>query len=255
MPFVPLHARKRLEVVLDDDKARMAEEQRVKDEANMAKWRGGILDSQKGYRFAMQAGTQEAQYDRPFEGLPSSWRPPSPNGSSPAGRRERSHGKSGVCWEGAHGLKKSSSTPAVQRLAQDDAVQAAHPLSVELRRWERLASTQERELKDVPPPEGTPWKVAPAPSKEPMFPKGGLVNFPRYMLINDCTLKRSECQRFLAQQKKLAEEQAARQVAGTQADSTTSTELGRTDPSRQKRMGHLLPSGRGSRTSNPFRFG
>jgi len=223
----------------------------------MAKWRGGLWDAQKGYRFATHpAGPQEAQYDRPFEGLTSTWRPPSPNGSSPAGRRERSHGASGICWEGSHGLKKSASTPAVQRLAQDDAVQAAHPLSVELRRWERLASTQDRELKEVPLPEPSGWKAAPAPSKEPMFPKGGLVNFPRYMLINDCSLKRSECQRFLAQQKKLAEEQAARNAVGNQqADSTASTEFGRTDPSRGKRMGHLLPSGRGSRTSNPFRFG
>jgi len=238
---------------LDDDKARMVEEQRIKDIASLAKWNGGSrLDSQ-GYRFASHpADFQDAPLKRPFEGLSSSWRPPSPNGTSPAGRRERSHGATGAYWEGSHGLKKSASTSGVPK--SEGAMQAAHPLSVELRRWKRLANTQERELKDAPIPEAPQRKVE-DPSKEPLFPKGGLVNFPRYMLINDCSLKRAECQRFLAQQRQLAEEQAALAEASPTNQAQPTASSWRSEQSRGRNAGHLMPSGRGSRTSNPFRFG
>eukprot|EP00913_Durusdinium_trenchii_P002647 g2450.t1 len=80
-------------------------------------------------------------------------------------------------------------------------MQACHPLTTELRRWEKLAKVTERgEInEDVQSSMAASRKLCQAGVRpKPVF-AGGLVNFPKYMLINNCHLKQMDLQRYADQ--------------------------------------------------------
>lgn len=89
-------------------------------------------------------------------------------------------------------------------------MEACHPLSTELRRWQTMArNTTQKDMggKDLPPKE--PMKQPPSPSQHKTQGPQGLVNFPKYMLIHNCHLKLKDLQRY---QKEQEAEKAAQQA-------------------------------------------
>eukprot|EP00933_Yihiella_yeosuensis_P071727 TRINITY_DN79969_c0_g1_i1.p1 TRINITY_DN79969_c0_g1~~TRINITY_DN79969_c0_g1_i1.p1 ORF type:complete len:278 (-),score=53.41 TRINITY_DN79969_c0_g1_i1:258-1091(-) len=277
MPFVPLHSRKPLPVILDGDKELIKATQRAKDEKTVSH-HYGVNPSGAGYRFGnhpMTMGFVRGP-DVPFKAATSSWRPPSADRDGPARRQASSVAPLGAVWEGSHrmaatNMVKSQSSPALG----DEARQACHPLSTELRRWERLAKVTERGEVNKDLSESMQRKPAPVVEDKPAGASGGLIMFPKYMLFNNCHLKHDELKRFqkaqIAEQERLAEIASRSPTGSAGANSMDLSSVGEGAVRYQEASwgapllrksgmgthfaGSAMPGGRGSRHSNPFRIG
>lgn len=161
-----------------------------------------------------------------------------------------------------------------------DTTELTHPLSVELRRWQKFAEiTTKQDMKDNI--ELSPKRKPESSPKAPIH-TGGLVNFPKYMLIHNCHLKTQDQIRYVQEEnaKREAAEQEARcrvqfgEEVGAAGDETQMSRLTQDTPSLKKTAswgqplrfrtaedrnnqwaGNPMPGGRCSRTSNPFRMG
>jgi hypothetical protein len=162
--------------------------------------------------------------------------------------------------------------------AKLDVSEICHPLSVELKRWKQFSAFSEQSEKGTielhkPPPRD----MGPSSSVK----VGGLVNFPKYMLIHNCHLKSTDQVRYVReeaakreeaeQRARLGESQSMASLGASNASGFGATEE-RTHKAAmysqpswgsptlrikggQHCAGSSLPAGRGSRTSNPFRQG
>lgn len=275
MPFVPLGQRKPIPLILDGDKEAIRARQRDRDVAAVQA-HIGATPSVSGYRFANHPQTfgQVRGPEVPFRHATSTWRPPSADPDGPANQRESEHADHGAYWEASHSLRKTRSSPSFQ--SNNNVIQACHPLSVERKRWEKLAHrTQTNEMKDI---DLSPQR--PRPPEQPKIGpnRQGLVLFPKYMLLHNCHLKMTDLQRFQREQAEEAarsaqEAEAASLAGGSQLESEDTLKSSsmrgpvRFDASwgapklRQEAVGghHWagsgMPAGRGMRTSNPFRMG
>eukprot|EP00931_Biecheleriopsis_adriatica_P041657 TRINITY_DN23794_c0_g1_i1.p1 TRINITY_DN23794_c0_g1~~TRINITY_DN23794_c0_g1_i1.p1 ORF type:complete len:270 (-),score=55.57 TRINITY_DN23794_c0_g1_i1:86-895(-) len=211
MPFKPISTRKPYDVVLDDDKVRFAAEQQRRDEASVAH-HYGFSASSTGYRFGNHPMTKGFVRGpgMPFLKAPSPWPPSSLDEDGPHSKFEKKQASSGAIWEGSHlplavCLRKSNSTPALKE-AGDDASLQCHPLNMELKRWERLAKDTERgevnkDVQESMQQTRTSNVQVPRTAKKT---KNGLVNFPKYMLWNNCYFKSVEQARFAKEQEDAA---------------------------------------------------
>mmetsp|Transcript_44397 Transcript_44397/g.128339 ORF Transcript_44397/g.128339 Transcript_44397/m.128339 type:complete len:287 (-) Transcript_44397:144-1004(-) len=286
MPFVPLRQRKPIPLVLDADKEVLVAKQRERDQAAIARHLGEAPGA-SGYRFANHPQTfgYVRGPDVPFSNAHAPWRPPETDPSGPAGLRDEEHAKYGANFEAAHGMRKVRSTPALQSPSAANVMEACHPLSTELRRWEKLGSTTKRcdlQGQDVEfefPRKQQPTAQVSEPKSAP--PRQGLVMFPKYMLINNCHLKTRDLQRFHREREE--EVARSREVAARALleGSPTATMHADTQNAMRTTLGSMpnleaswgapklreaavggshfagsaLPHGRAQRTSNPFRTG
>mmetsp|Transcript_86559 Transcript_86559/g.149797 ORF Transcript_86559/g.149797 Transcript_86559/m.149797 type:complete len:284 (-) Transcript_86559:114-965(-) len=283
MPFVPLGSRKRLDVIMDADKETSRNQMRARDMAAYRSWEGAAPGS-SGYRFAKHPTCmgQLRGPDVPYKDAGSPWRPPSAERDGPAAQRSMEHAPVGACWDKSHRTLalKSQSMPSLQSAGstvvdhKEEARkirEACNPISVELRRWEHLANvTKDSSTGMIQLPE----RPKPEPPK-PLVKTAGLVNFPKYMLINNCHLKQTDMQRYVeaeARARKEAEEQAAEAKAlGISLDrlhameaepeesgvpwQTASWGAPRLKKGGKHWAGSSMPAGKSMRTSNPFRLG
>mmetsp|Transcript_7424 Transcript_7424/g.20855 ORF Transcript_7424/g.20855 Transcript_7424/m.20855 type:complete len:266 (+) Transcript_7424:115-912(+) len=265
MPFVPLRARQRIEVILDDDKERLATAQFERDFAKTSTLKQ-LAPSASGYRFGNHPMTLgNVRPEVPFQGATSTWRPPSADPAGPSSQKDREQTGSAI-WHESHRMRKAVSSPALSKMNTTVPL-ATHPLTKEIQRWETLSrKTQAREMAGEVLDQ-RPTRTATVKS-EVRRPAGGLVNFPKYMLINNCHLKQMEQARF-------QNEEAERQrifEQGLADDSDSPWSHARKDQSAVQYgkastgapvlkqpghhwAGHGLAAGRCQRTSNPFRMG
>jgi len=161
-----------------------------------------------------------------------------------------------------------------------DTTELTHPLSVELKRWQQFAEFSKQEMKhSVKLTRERP--VEEAQAQKSQVHVGGLVNFPKYMLIHNCHLKNQDQMRYVreeaAKREEAEEEMRRRSQLGDvdQGQACDETQVsGQSSPSLKKVAswgqpmrfrtaedrnsqwaGNPMPQGRGSRTSNPFRTG
>merc|ERR1712083_960063 len=128
----------------------------------------------------------------------------------PAGQRDQEQAQVGAIWAESHRMRTVRSSPDLQLSASNMiGSNECHPLSTELRRWETLAQvTKTTQMNGIEVPE----RPSPTMRHEPEGSSQGLkglVNFPKYMLINNCHLKQMELQRFQRQQQEEAERHRA----------------------------------------------
>lgn len=265
MPFVPLGQRKPIPLILDEDKAAIQQRQRDRDAAKVATHFGYSPGAAGGYRFANH-GPSFGQFRSG----------PGADPDAPARRREMDQAEH-------DGMRKSRSSPTLQSTA-NNVMEACHPLSVELKRWEKMAQrTQAQEMKDI---EAQPMRNRPPP-QEPAKSgpsRNGLVLFPKYMLIHNCHLKMTDLQRFQREQQeeaRKAQEQAGLDdvasssgsqgqgelieiedpFAGTGSrgpmrfEASWGAPLVRSDRDHVRWAGNPMASGSSMKTSNPFRMG
>jgi len=272
MPFVPLRARQRVEVILDDDKERLATQQRRRDEAAISA-HAQLAPSASGYRFGHHPLTVgSCRPEVPFKDATSTWRPPSADPAGPSSQKDREQVGPSV-WSESHRMRKAQSSPALSAFNMTVPL-ATHPLTKEIQRWETLSKkTQAREMTTT----GEALELRPTRTiggSKPEFRRvpGSLVNFPKYMLLKDSHLKQMEQQRFHQEE---AERQRALESALESEDSGSPwvqrrKELGGESGVQygkaswgapvlrepgQHWAGHGLAAGRCQRTSNPFRMG
>lgn len=271
MPFVPLGNRKRLEVILDEDKARLGRAQQLRDQETINR-HYGVAAGSSGYRFAHSPATLGSVRGPqvPFQGATSSWRPPSADRNGPASQHSRNHADYGAYWEAAHSMKSSRSEPSLSPEVKKSSAEACHPLAIELLRWKNLAQvTVQRDLKGHEPPS----RAKPEPPKEKKVTQkaGGLVLFPKYMLFNDSHLKMQDLQRFQRDQMAAAEEESegprtatpsstyneataqSFKLAANWQSASSGAPLLRKLGMENVLAGSALPGGRTMKTSNPFR--
>lgn len=274
MPFVPLASRKPLPVILDDEKARLTLQQRERDHA-VVTVRAGVAPGNSGYRFANHPATmgasQRSQRADPFQGGTSMWRPPEVDPGGPASRREGQAADFGALHEGSHSMRRPKSLPTLKQEGAQEHVLDCHPVTAELRRLDKLAALTESEMKQPI----VPKRPAATPPKQPRSfqTQGGLVNFPKYMLIHNCHLKTQDVMRFHKEQEELAKTQEelakAEAALGPQSPQRSCGEQSpksRTAPgvswgapvlndSAQGEVvaGSTMPLGRSTQTSNWFR--
>jgi len=274
MPFVPLSQRKAVPLLLDEDKEKMQRVQALKDQATIQA-HVGAAPGTSGYRFAKHPqtfGTVRGP-EIPFQKATCTWRPPEVQPDGPAMHRDQCQANYGAFWEASHGMRKTQSSPTLVRdsKALAKVMEACHPISQELRRWDAMAQKTEKETrKDI--------NLDPPRREKTDMPKhdvkNGLVLFPKYMLINNCHLKMTDLQRFQRQQE--AEREAERKAVTfsdyPDSDSESSGSPSHVFKSRGPAFfgaswgaplrngaphwaGNGLPSGGCQKTSNPFRMG
>lgn len=295
MPFVPLGSRKNLGVILDHDKERLTNEMRARDNATV-KLHHSVMPGQSGYRYANHPHTMGPVRGpaAPFKGANKPWAPVEHDPDGMAALKDSEQAPIGASREGSHemfgeSMRKSRSLPSLHRsLAAhpieeggkslgEQAKEAANPLSIELNRWKRMAEITKRDLASMP-------ELAQPPKREPkpLVITGGLVNFPKYMLFENCYLKQTDMQRYVEQEAQTRREAEERQKRLDEA--MASGELkdmpatGRSDEPdvlvqygtaswgqprlrgpdetiRNQWAGSSMAAGRAQRTSNPFRMG
>jgi hypothetical protein len=293
MPFVSLGSRRRIEVVLDHDKQRLTNEMRAKDNATTSA-HFGHAPGRSGYLYANHPLTKGPVRGPPAPFMKSNkpWNPEELDPSSPHAQKNAEQAPIGAFIEGSHSmiaetLRKSRSLPAVERTLRgtahtsfklsanaedgksigDQAKEAANPVSIELNRWKRLADVTHRDLSSMP--ELHSW-IKPERQKPKAFAsKGGLVNFPKYMLFENSHMKMLDLQKFSDDQKKAqeaAERGELRTPVGLQdedeededEDIYRSASWGQprlrnaTNPNKMW-AGSGMPAGRSMKSSNPFR--
>jgi len=195
----------------------------------------------------------------------------------------------GHCFFGET-LRKTRSTPALTRTLAaspidaagrslgEQAKEAANPISIELNRWKRLAEVTKRDLASMPELHSNQPRDVPPP-KKPIV-TNGLVNFPKYMLFENSHMKSMDFMRFVAAEDKAraeVEEKHAREAAiarGESVQDLSPTSTGRDsfsssapnpwppraswgeprtlDPKKHW-AGNPMPTGKNTRSSNPFR--
>mmetsp|Transcript_104685 Transcript_104685/g.291575 ORF Transcript_104685/g.291575 Transcript_104685/m.291575 type:complete len:264 (-) Transcript_104685:59-850(-) len=263
MPFVPLGSRKRIEVILDDDKEQIATAQRTRDSRTMTA-HFSLAPSNSGYRFGNHPMTRgDVRPEVPFKNAPSSWRPPSADPDGPASRKDREQTGSAI-WNESHRMRKTLSSPALSKTNMTVPF-ATHPLTKEIERWEKLSQfTEAREMTSEVKEQRPTRSMSTKP--EVRHRPGMLVNFPKYMLINNCHLKQMEQQRFQreAEQQRMAElpESTTESPFMSQEFTGSAVEYGKASwgapllkqPGHHW-AGHGMAAGRCQRTSNPFRMG
>lgn len=314
MPFVPLGSRKRVEVILDHDKERLSDEMKTKDNATV-KLHHQVMPGATGatglsYRYANHPITMGPVRGPapPFKGANKPWDPAEHDPNGMAAMRDLDQAPIGGFLEGSHclqgeTLRKTRSVPSMVRTLAanpvkegdkslgEQAKEAAQPLSIELRRWEKLAAVTKRDLASMPDLICRDKKTNP-PAKKPVVIPGSLVNFPKYALFENSHLKRQDFQRFVAQEEQARQEHEAREaaleafmgegdvkdIAMSPSPGTTSRVSWETPASevlvpyasaswgqprlrgpketiRNQWAGSAMPSGRAQRSSNPFRMG
>lgn len=292
MPFVPLGSRKRIEVILDGDKEAIRAKQAARDDA-VIQAHVGTAPSKAGYRFANHPVTKAYSTngvirgpDVPFKSCHSSWKPAEVDPSGPAGKHHQTVAKTGGVHDGSHmyrnenvGLTLTRSSPTLTTTGAD-LMEQCHPLSQELSRWKKMAHHSiKNELNPNMEIPKNPPRV-PTPEKK-IRNDGGLVNFPKYMLIHNCHLKLKDLQRYqkeeeakrLAREARDAEEAAMAAEAGDMFEglppsSAMGPRLGEGELEKvswgEPRLrnaenpeeiyaGSNLPQGKSMRASNPFR--
>lgn len=275
MPFVPIGSRTSKHVILDHEKVDFTRKQQARDQAKI-NYHVGAMPSNAGYRFGNHPETrgQTRGPDVPFRGATSSWRPTSADPNGPAAQRDQEQAEVGAIWSESHKLRTVRSSPDLQSSASkmlDN--QACHPLSTELRRWTTLANVTQSSMHGIEVPERKSPTARPRFEEEEQKGLQGLVNFPKYMLINNCHLKTMDVQRFQklqAEEKRRQEEMEAEAVnafrPGRTGDTLDTLEDDSAVPWQKpswgapllKKPGHhwagsSMASGRSMRTSNCFR--
>lgn len=248
-----------------------------KDEAVVAE-HYGLAPSARGYRFGNHPMTRGPVRgpEVPFKEATKHWKPSEVEKQGPMAKVDFKQAKMGAYWDGSHVKlacmrNGTQSSPALQQSAAE-VMQACHPLTTELRRWERLAKVTERgEInEDIQASMAQSRKMCQAGVRpKPVF-AGGLVNFPKYMLINNCHLKQMDLRRYAD---RCAEE--VEQSMKEPPDGSMMGRLGEASPSSTVRVekeaswgapklknqdqplcaGNCMPSGRASRTSAWLRMG
>ncbi|CAK9049798.1 unnamed protein product [Durusdinium trenchii] len=275
MPFVPISSRKPHALLLDHDKDRIRAQMQSKDEASVAE-HYGLAPSSRGYRFGNHPMTRGPVRgpEVPFKEATRHWKPSEVEREGPMAKVDVKQAKVGAYWDGSHvklaALRNCQSSPALQQSAAE-VMQACHPLTTELRRWEKLAKVTERgEInEDVQSSMAASRKLCQAGVRpKPVF-AGGLVNFPKYMLINNCHLKQMDLQRYAdqcAEEVKpdlpMAQVSLARRGEASPSSSVRMQEpswgapkLKNHDQEEPCFAGNAMPSGRASRTSAWLRMG
>lgn len=285
MPFVSLGSRKRLEVVLDDDKRRIAAEMQARDNATTMH-HFGHAPGRSGYLYANHPMTKGPVRGppAPFTNATKPWAPEEHHPDGPHAQKNNEQAPIGMYHDKSHAsiaetLRKSRSLPALERtLASspksadgktlgEQAKEAANPISIELNRWKRLAGVTKRDLSSMP--ELHSW-IKPERQKPKVFiPNGGLVNFPKYTLFENCHLKQMDLQRFNDERLRL-EEAAERGELQTPMSPSQDEEgesiyrsvswgaprlRNSSQPFQKQFAGSAMPAGRCQRSSNPFRMG
>lgn len=252
----------------------MAAEQRARDQAAIARFKG-IDPDIAGYKFARHPATMGHSNDPPppFKTATCTWKPSEHDPLGPSARKDETYASYGAYTEGAMSMKKSMSQPILKStLSSAQIREAANPLTLETQRWQTIGSfTQSNEMKaerlPKPPvdPEQNPKVVC----------KGGLVLFPKYMLFENSHLKQKDFLRFVESEKELRAAATLAAVEGRQLEQPPSaTWTIKQEFAKENRQhkssggapalknhnsqfgpwaGNPMPCGRGSRTSNPFR--
>jgi len=313
MPFVPLGSRKNLGVLLDTDKELITGKMRAIDNMTVAHHNQVMAGTHSVAHLPVHASYRYAKHPEtlgpvrgpppPFKTANKPWTPPELDPDGMCALRDMDQAPVGACRDGGHcfhgeTMRKSRSTPALTRtLANsnpleegqshgDRAREAANPLSVELRRWKRMAEVTERDAASMPELHSTQKSFKPAPKKP--VPSSGLVNFPKYMLFENSHMKSQDFMRFCAAEEVARQENEARHAALQEAmdDSTplSPASTSRSIKSRDTRLseptsnygtaswgqprlrgpkeevkkqwaGSAMASGKNMASSNPFRMG
>jgi hypothetical protein len=232
MPFVPLGSRKRIEVILDEDKHRISNEMKIKDGLTV-KLHHQHMPGATGYKYANHPITMGPVRgpEAPFARANKPWTAPDDDPSGMAALRELEQAPQGASRDGAHAplgetMRKSRSTPALVRTLQanpvleggmtlgEQAKQKANPLSIELSRWARLAEVTNRDLMSMPSLSSKQELYREIPKPKKVVPSAnGLVNFPKYMLFENSHAKQQDLLRFIEAENQGRAEAEARQQA------------------------------------------
>ncbi|CAK0829917.1 unnamed protein product, partial [Prorocentrum cordatum] len=124
----------------------------------------------------------------------------------PASRREGQAASFGALHEGSHSMRRPKSLPTLKQEGAQEHLMDCHPVATELRRLDKLAAlTEKTEMKQ--PLERRQPAAAPPAQPRSFQTTGGLVQFPKYMLIHNCHLKTLDTMRFHKEQEELARAQ------------------------------------------------
>lgn len=222
MPFVPLGSRKRIEVILDDDKHRLSKEMHDKDDATV-RLHHQVMSGTSSYRYACHPETigPVRGPPPPFATANKPWSPPEDHPEGGAAMKDLEHAPIGAFNSGAHApiaetMRKSRSVPAMVRTIKanpvepggkslgEQAKEKANPISIELSRWKRMAKVTERDLNSMPALfTGKHRGENSGPTTGASVTQAnGLVNFPKYMLFENSHLKQQDLLRFIADEEK-----------------------------------------------------
>jgi len=274
-------------LITDEDKERLSAARQERDHQARLR-REGARPGPSGYRFARHPATLgEFRGDDPFKDSLSMWRPPSAEQDGHTSQCDLEQAPTSALLDKSHSMRKSRSSPSLQNIGQQTVAEAGcHPMCRELERWERLATfTKSAEMKGMPEPNivTTAVRKSPRPIQAPRA-ANGLVNFPKYMMWNNCHMKQTDLQRYV--ETEAAARQAAEDAAQWQASSEGDDVRSRADgeeclsPARRGRgspqrweppswgapklrgvapgthvAGSAMPAGKCQRSSNPFRTG
>lgn len=253
MPFVPLGSRKRIEVILDDDKERLSGEMKAKDNATV-KLHHQVMPGASGYRYANHPLTHGPVRGppAPFQASNKPWAPPEEDPCGMAAMKDLEQAPVGAYSIGSHAplgetMRKTRSTPALTRTLKanpveeggktlgEQAKEKANPLSIELTRWQRLAEVTKRDQASMAPL-NTKYRDIPKP-KKPVLSANGLTNFPKYMLFEPSHLKHQDLKRFIE-----AEEKARADAEGKQQRVEERTMRGEPPDTPQSETGRETPT-------------
>jgi len=318
MPFVPLGSRKNHGVILDEMKAVIDGKMHALDNATV-KFHHQVMPGATGYKFANHPITMGPvrQPPPPFATANKPWAPPEDEPDGMAAARDNLQAPMGALNEGSHrflaeGTRANRSTGALlktmggkvtmvglsgsvvelQRNMNEEGAKSlgeqareqANPVSIELRRWQKMAKVTERDLNSMPPLD----KIKERKMPEKPVASGGLVNFPKYMLFENSHLKTTEFQRYCDGEAADRAEKANRATAAEEAMARGELTPGISSmsPSREsgsmqsgapdwppqvswgaprlrgpssetskQYAGSAMPHGKSMKSSNPFRMG
>jgi len=239
MPFIPLGSRKRIEVILDDDKQRLAEGMHARDKETTREHLQ-IMAGKTGYRFANHPICKGPILGPlpPFSTANKPWTSADDDPNGMSAMKDLEHAPQGGIMEGSHcqpaeNMRRTRSTPALTRtlilkgghvdeegktLGQQ-AREAAQPASIEINRWNRLAAVTQRDMQAMPELDSLKKREKP-PVKKSAVGNGGLVNFPKYMLFENSNLKTKDFQRFVLSEEKARKENEERAAQAGEAQGT-----------------------------------
>lgn len=232
MPFVPLGSRKRIEVILDDDKHRISNEMKIRDTLTV-KHHHQHMPGANGYKYANHPITMGPVRgpEAPFARANKPWTAPDDDPNGMAALKDLEQAPQGASQIGGHAslgetMRKNRSTPALERTLKanpvveggktlgEQAKEKANPISIELSRWQRLAAVTNRDLVSMPSLSSKQELYREIPKPKKVVPSAnGLVNFPKYMLFENNHMKHQDLIRFIEEEEKNRAEAEARQQA------------------------------------------